>query len=1056
MEIKMLNIKGVKLWETPECIGINRLPARATLLPYESEKDALKRQRDKSSWYMSLNGDWDFMMKDKPESVPEDFCSKGFRGDWDKIKVPGNWTMQGYDRPHYTNVQMPFKPEPPFVPEENPTGLYRLEFELPDKWKKRRTVIHFGGVESCFYVYMNGEFVGVSKDCRTPAEFDISNFVKAGKNLLAVKVIRWSDGSYLEDQDHWWMAGIYRDVYLYSTDQTYIEDVFATAGLDDKYCDGELNVKARVASLKSLEDGWSFSFKLLDPNGKAVFSKPIEKEITLEQNPYRKKYYQVEIDEKIEKVSAWSAETPVLYTLVVALIDPKGKAVEYTSTRIGFRSIEVKNRELLINGKAVLIKGVNRHDHDDTTGKTVDLDSMLSDIKLMKQFNFNAVRTCHYPNDPLWYDLCDEYGLYIVDEANVEAHALFSLLCDDPRWTSAFVDRGMRMVERDKNHPCVIMWSLGNETGYGTNHDAMAGWIRHKDSSRILHYQGALAGLFEAASEGLPGLFGSNWEKKGKGMAATDVVCPMYPSVSNIIDFVKADCDPRPFIMCEYSHAMGNSNGNLKEYWDAIETYHGLQGGFIWDWVDQGIKKVDEKGREYWAYGGDFGDEPNDKNFCINGLIWPDRTPHPAMYEFKKLVQPLAVTALNLNQGSFKLTSKQDFIDLSWLEGSWKITVDGKTVQTGKLPKFKLNPGEDKEFKINYKTSFKISAGQEVFIEFNFVTSQKTPWCAKGHEIAWEQFKLPFTVAGEAKTGSDYPALAIKETAKKLTVSGSDFELSFDADKGGLCDWKWQGTSFFIEGPGLSIWRAAIDNDGIKAMGPNRVLGKWLEAGLNDIKLDSCNVKLIGKSPDKVEIEVVNQYHKNAFKHCQNYQIFSNGDVLVNNIMEADSKLPDLPRIGVTMTLPKGMEQLQWFGQGPHESYCDRKAGNRVGLYSSTVTDQYAPYILPQEHGNKTDVRWLSLADKKGSGLLFIAEDLMECSASHFTANDLFKAFHTNELEPRKEVIVNLDYRQRGLGGSSCGPDTLPEYRIEPGIYQFNYLMRPFNSKSEPAELARN
>ena len=1032
-----------RAWEKPECTGINCLPARSSLIPYQDQESALSLDRSRSHWFKSLNGKWRFILVSRPEAAPENFFNPEFDdSSWDEVEVPSNWTMQGYDRPHYTNVQMPFEQRPPHVPEENPTGLYRLRFAIPEAWEGRRIIIHFGGVESAFYLYLNGHTVGLSKDSRLPAEFDITPYIQSGENILAVMVLRWSDGSFLEDQDHWWMAGIYRDVYLYSTESVFIADVFAIASLDDHYKHGLLTVMTTIGSQLDIKGNWSIGAQLFDANKKPVFNADLKGYVDTRE---RFLNHQVKLEQVVRNPRLWSSEDPYLYTLIVYLQDPEGRRLETTSCRVGFRRVEVKNRELLINGRPVLLKGVNRHEHDDVRGKAVTYESMLTDVKLMKQFNFNAVRTSHYPNDPRWYDLCDEYGIYVIDEANIECHC-YQQLCQEPRWTQAFLTRGMRMVLRDKNHPSIILWSLGNESGYGFNHDALASWIRGFDPTRPLHYEGAISGV-------------ENW---GKGHHATDIVCPMYPQIKDIIHWAEHTDDWRPLIMCEYSHAMGNSNGNLKEYWEAIETYHGLQGGFIWDWVDQGLKKVDDQGHEYWAYGGDFGDEPNDRNFCINGLVWPDRKPHPAMYEFKKLAQPVAVEAKDLHQGKLIITNKQDFTSLGWLKGDWNLTVDGIVISKGKLPYLKTPPGESEEIVLPI-TKPRMKPGQECFLNVRFTTRRETHWAPQGHEVAWEQFAMPFEDKYREKVHIKGDNLCLEQNDKHAKIKGKNFQVEFDRQSGCLGSIIYYGQEMLVAGPKLNIWRAPTDNDGVKSLPNqmrNKALERWIAVGFDDLRYNTYQTAVRKNKDGSVRV-VIQQFiacraSPRAFDHKHIYTIYPSGDIVVENTIKVDRKLPDLPRIGVTLALPPGLENLCWFGRGPHENYCDRKAGAPVGLYCGTVDEQYVPYIMPQENGNKTDVRWLFLQAEKGVGLLFVGMRQLEFSVSHFTADDLYHAFHTNELQRRGEIILNLDCRQRGLGGASCGPDTLEKYLIKPGIYRFEYRIRPYLvDQDDPARLAR-
>lgn len=1039
-------------WEQPELTHLNRLPARATLIPFKTAAQARTCSREKSPWFRSLNGEWKFKLVENPEATPTTFLKPtASEASYRPIEVPGNWTVQGYDKPHYTNVQMPFKNEPPYVPDDNPTGLFRKSFSIPEEWQGRRIVIHFGGVESMYYLYVNGQQVGMAKDCRLPSEFDITPYVKPGQeNMLAVMVIRYSDGSYLEDQDHWWMAGIHRDVYLYSTDHAYLQDVFATATLDENYRHGLLNIKAKLGFASQPEADLTVDAALYQG------SKPVASLSGTVSASFRIDSYELEMVKRVNKPSPWSAETPTLYTLVVSLKDGRGRTLETTSCKVGFRSVETKNCELLINGKPVLIKGVNRHDHHDAKGKVVPRETMIRDIEVLKQFNFNAVRTSHYPNDPLWYDLCDEYGIYVLDEANIEAHDNYATLCRDPRWSQSFFERGFNVVVRDKNHPSVIGWSLGNETGYGENHDRIADAIRAYDPSRFVHNEGAIKPRWQQGRN----MYDTH------GTRSNDILNPMYPHVDAVKEYALnlSKQEYRPFIPCEYTHAMGNSNGNLKEYWDLIKQHHGLQGGFIWDWVDQGLlidasresltthsdslegeqlaaaraECLKPGGDFFWGYGGDFGDQPNDANFCINGMIWPDRTPHPAMYEFKKLVQPVAAT---LSGDTLTITNDQYFTDLRWLKASWELKVNGRTVQKGAIKPLATAPGQSVLIPLPLK-ALDLNPGEEAFLKVSFCAARKTPWCPAGHEVAWEQFALAARKAPPAKAGGDVRAVETKSTIK---VNAGSVTLAFSKRKGELTSLKHNGTELVVKGPKLNVWRAATDNDGIKHWSgqSRKPLGKWLDAGLNKLVYAPA-VTTLEQKAGSVTVTVLQTAQgrgcEHGFEHRQVYTITGEGAVSVRNRVVADGNLPELPRVGVTMQLVPGLEDLAWYGCGPHESYCDRKSGTPIDLYKSTVSDEYVPYILPQEHGNKVDVRWLALTGLQ-KRVRFTAAKRMECSVSHLTADDIFAAFHTHELKPREEVIVNIDYQQRGLGTGSCGPQTLEQYEIPPGCYDFTYTI---------------
>ncbi len=1047
--IPFLRLGNLNTFESPETLSLNRLPMRATLYPYPDEAKAQRNEREKSPWYRLLNGSWSFRMASKPAEVTlEDIAAGADRSRWDRVEVPGNWTLQGYGKPHYTNVQIPFSDEPPTVPEANPTGIYATTFDLPAEWRGRRIVIHFGGAESVLYVYVNGQPVGMGKDSRLPSEFDITPFVTVGKpNELVAVVVKWSDATFIEDQDQWWMGGLHREVYLISTEPVHIADIFATAGLENHYRDGKLVAKVKVGFPGQPEEDWCVETSLFDPQEKPLLKKPISTPVPVRSHEeWLRLEAHVEID--VKNVLAWSAELPHLYRLVVTLKNRAGKTIESTSTRIGFRSVEVSNRNLLINGKRVLIKGINRHDHHDTKGKALDRETLRLDAVTMKQFNFNAVRTSHYPNDPYWLDLCDELGLYIIDEANLESHAYYYQLCRDRRYTGAFLDRAVRMVERDKNHPSIILWSLGNESGYGPNHDAMAGWVRGYDPSRPLHYEGGIR-------------FQPN-EKRGShdwvnGTRVSDIICPMYSGIDQIIAWAKNKNHPdqtRPLILCEYSHAMGNSNGSLADYWDAFEKYPGLQGGFIWEWIDHGIKQTTSTGKEYWAYGGDFDDTPNDLNFVCDGLVWPDRKPHPAIAEFRYLAQPAKAVAFNPKNGVLQIQNKQDFANLAWVRGLWEVKVDGVVRAKGKLPGLKAAPQKSEVMKLKLPV-LKLEAGQEAFLNLRFESAVTTDWCPIGHVVGWEQFPLPAPKIKSFKTQikNNATPLILTQSATRIVVENDLVHLS--VTEGRIHAFQWKGKDLLLSGPELQIWRGPTDNDGIKGWtGQERkALGRWHKAGICKAEICAAPATVKKNLDGTVTLRLVHTAQCLAspkgvvLKH--NYTLAPDGTLAVENFFAVAKEMPDLPRLGVVLTLPAGFEQLMWFGRGPWENYSDRKRSALVDLYHSSVTKQYIPYIMPQEHGNHTDVRWLTLHRKNGLALRVKALGPLEFSVSHFTAQEITDSFHTYELEAkvRIETILHLDLMQRGLGTASCGPDTLDCYKITPRHYTWNYILQAVSAK---------
>jgi len=1033
-------------WETPELTAINRLDAHACLIPFQNRDAALSFDRAQSDWFKLLNGEWRFALLPKPADVPKGCFEPDFDDSaWDTITVPGNWTMQDtWDKPQYTNVKMPYQNRPPLVPEDNPTGVYRTCFTCPDGWAGRRTVIHFAGVESYYELYVNGVYVGMAKGSRTPSEFDITAALKEGENTLAVMVLKWSDSNYVEDQDHWWHGGIYRDVYVYSTGYGYIEDVFAQADLNVVSGAGELTVKTKLGferfsdtsapGIHGPQQDYTVRIELLDSAGNAVVC-----ESQVVDRSFRVQSYESEIATTVPAVKPWSAEAPELYTLLVTMVGAEGGEVDHRSVRVGFRNVKVRNRELLINGKAVLIKGANRHDHDDRTGKTISRETMVKDIKLLKQFNFNAVRTSHYPNDVLWYELCDEYGLYVIDETNLETHDNYATLCRDPRWTNAFVERGLRMVKRDKNHPCIFAWSLGNESGHGENHIKMVEAIRAYDPTRIIHHEGELK---------------ERWTQGGNCWHSTqyqynDLVDPMYSHVDAIIEWARTTDDQRPFIMCEFSHAMGNSNGNLREYFEAFETYHGLQGGFIWEWLDHGILQTDEKGREYWAYGGDFGEEIHDSNFCADGLIWPNRTPHPGMYEFKKLAQPVGIDAVDALVGKFRIHNKQYFTDLSWLTGSWEVTVDGRAIATGAVPPLATGPEASEVIELALPTP-DLKPGQECHVLIRFRAAAATSWCDAGHEVAWEQFAMPLEATLPADPARAALPVSLQEEGEVVTISCGDLTLTADKAAAEVTSVALRGETVIEAGPMLNMWRATLDNDGIRRWSgqDHKPMGQWLNEGLNNLQTQSAALSA-AMDGDAAVITIERVHHGEGsgklVRHCQEIRVLPTAEIQIINRVDADRALPSLPRIGVTLRTTAGFENLVYFGRGPHENHIDRNAGCAIGRFEGTVDEQHVPYIMPQENGNKTQVRWFTL-ENGSTGIRFRGAPTFEFSVRHFTNDDLFTSYHTNELEDKKrpETIISIDHIQRGVGTGSCGPQTLDKYCVEPGTYTFTYSIVPY------------
>jgi beta-galactosidase len=1026
--LPMLFVAGERTWEMPQLTSLNKLPPHAAGVPFASQKQALAMDHESSLWLQPLNGSWDFKILPQPE----DATMQVLREDgWRSITVPGSWTMQGFGKPQYTNVNMPFPNRPPDVPDENPTGVYRRTFQVPTDWDGRRIVLHIAGCEGALYVYVNGEPVGMSKDARTPAEFDVSTRVRLGadiENELVCVVTRWSDASFIEDQDHWWHSGIMREVFLFSTARPQLQDMYARSELSDDFSSATLKLTLHVGFPgEEYRDGHSVEVQMFDAAGNPVFGAPLAAPCLPPLNPIAwfntATRTKVELSAAVHAPALWSHESPNLYTIVVMLKGPHGD--DFHATRFGFRRVEIKGADLLINGQRVLINGVNYHDHDDTTGKAISRATMESDLRLMKQFNVNAVRTAHYPKDDYWYELCDRYGMYLIDEANIEAHAFYNEICSDMRYTNHFVERVRAMVERDKNYPSVILWSLGNESGYGPNHDAAAGYARHADPTRPLHYEGAITRWF-----------GKSWDG---GRAATDVVCPMYPFIHEIVEWAKEDKPgKRPLIMCEYSHTMGNSNGCLADYYEAFEKYPGLQGGFLWEWLDHGIRQTSADGEVHWAYGGDFGETIHDANFITDGIVWPDRTPHPALYEFKHLARPCTVEAIDA-AGRVRIVSRQYFSSLNRLRGEWELIVDGEPTQRGALPTLDIAPGAS----LDVTLPLNRPATGEQFVNVYFYQRDDTFWAAAGHEVARVQLALPQAApVSTAPTNTPAGRVAVHESATTVRLEAAGVRAVFARDSGRLIEFGG-AKNMVVAGPMLNVWRAGTDNDGIKLMlYPHTNLQRWLNQKLDRVEQRLESMTLLPGDVPVIEViyKASGREQWDDFTHTLRFTLSPAGELSIENHVAIGNGLNDLPRIGVSMALDPALENLEWYGRGPWENYADRKASALIGRFGGTVSGQHVPYIMPQENGHKTDVRWVRLGDA-GTGLQIAGATPFEFNASHFTDHDLFAAKHTYELEPRSEVILHLDAAHRGIGSASVGQDTLEQYQLLEKEYRFVFRL---------------
>ncbi len=1029
-------------WENEQMIAINKEPARATGLPFASVDSAveaytMKRPADafktwrNSPFYQSLNGNWRFHWVKSPDERPVDFYRTDFDvSGWDEIPVPSNWEIQGYGTPIYSNVTYPHLREPPKIignvrqrftaaREPNPVGSYRTTFTVPSDWAGRQAFIHFDGVASAFYLWINGQKVGYSQGSRTPAEFNITRYLRSGENILAAEVYRWCDGSYLEDQDFWRLSGIFRDVYLFSAPAVQLRDFFVLSDLDASYRDAEMTITAKIRNLSNGPARRRIRATLVDAQGhKTLLGQSEVVNVTAGQEA------ETQLNADIADPLKWTSETSNLYVVVLELLGPTSEMMEVKACHVGFREIELKDQQFLVNGVSVKLKGVNRHEHDPDRGQAVEIGSMVRDIELMKRNNINTVRTCHYPDHPLWYYLCDLYGLFIIDEANVESHGMGygrETLAAVASWEKAHVDRNVRMVERDKNHPCIVIWSLGNEAGGGPNFEAAAQAIRNIDTSRPIHYE--------------------------RMNSVADIDSQMYTSVAGVIAQGRSN-SPKPFVLCEYAHAMGNAIGNLQEYWDAIETYPRCIGGCIWDWVDQGLRKytgnTNPDGSKEWffAYGGDYGDQPNDNNFCCNGVVTPDRAVTAKLREVKKVYQYVGFDLGRVGRDSIAvdLKNKYFFTDLDRFELRWQLLEDGKVVAQGERPLAETQPGRSQTVTVPASRPA-LKPGAEYFLNVSLAQKEDELYVAAGHVVATAQFKLPYEVPAAPQVAPrQLPALMLVQSGDTIVVGGESVTVTFSRSRGTLTSLIYDGTELIEagQGPRLNLYRALGDND------------NWLRrdvqrAGLSDLSYTVKNVSTEQPAPGIIRIRAtVDCAGRNdtGMVHTATYTIFGDGSIDVTNRVEPYGSLSALPKIGVSLVLPKVFDTLTWLGRGPHESYVDRKRSAEVGLYKGSVAEQYERYVRPQENGNKTDVRWAALTDAKGNGLLVVTDGTYSVSAHHNTAQDYDQARHIDKVVPRDQVYLCIDAAHMGLGGASCGPRPLTKYILSARPMRFRYSLR--------------
>lgn len=1023
-------------WQDPEVWQVNKKEPTAYFIPFTS-KNKIQKDIFKSELISLLNGVWKFNLVTKPADRPLDFYKNEYNtNDWDEIKVPSNWELEGYDVPIYTNVQYPHEKTPPKIQEHyNPVGSYKRTFSIPDNWNNKEVILHFGAVSSAMYVWVNEEQVGYSEDSKTPAEFNITKYLKDGENTLSVQVFRWSDASYLEDQDFWRLSGITRDVYLIARDKQHIHDFTVTSPLINNFKDGQLDVSVDIVNNAKKAARVKVLWSIENENSR-IKSGILEKTLTSGKSTFQFKSL-------IQEAKPWTAETPNLYTLYIELQNKKGETIEVIKQDVGFRTIEIKDNTLHVNGQYIYLKGVNLHEHHDINGHVVDEKTMLKDIKIMKAHNINAVRTAHYPQPERWYELCNKYGLYLIDEANIESHGMGAELQAPfdknihvaylENWNGAHLARIKNMVERDKNQPSIIIWSMGNECGNGPVFYEAYEWIKSKDKTRLVQ--------FEQAGEN----------------KNTDIVCPMYASIENLEKYALKNPN-RPLIQCEYAHAMGNSVGNLQDYWDVIEKYKSLQGGFIWDWVDQGILTQSQSGEAYWAYGGDFGsdDVPSDGNFCLNGLVNPDRQVKPHLHEVKKVYQYVGFEAIDLESGTIEITNKYSFINLKSFTLHWEVLENGISVKSGDKPVPSINPYERK--KVNLNVSIDKKDDSEYFLNIYIKTKEEENLIPKEHIVAYKQFSIAQPkVKPSTKSKESIPNIV--ETKKSFEISSPGFVVTISKESGQLTQYKLGENELLLKGLVPNFWRAPIDNDYGNDF---PIISKmWRKAGER-----TQEVKVVPEKNDScVQVSstmmLCDQEGKVIADYKTVYSIFGNGAVIVNNLFIKIDSTPEIMRMGMSMQMPREYENMAWYGRGPHESYWDRKTSALVGHYSGLVKDQSWAYLRPQENGNKTDVRWMSLTNNQGKGLMFKGLPLIDVTARHQIMEDLESKGrtdgrqregvkpvnrHTFDVKPRNLTTVNIDYKQMGVGGdTSWGAWTHKKYRLCKNQYSYSFIIEPIS-----------
>ena len=1012
-------------WENPKLVNEGVEKPRATFVPYSGKQQAFSGDKFNTPFVHSLNGTWRFKFSAKPSERPLDFYKMDYNDDhWDDITVPSNWELEGFGVPVYTNVPYIFPCNPPYLDNEDlPIGSYRTSFEIPEGWDDKEVILHFESIAGAATVWVNGERIGYSKASKTAAEFDITKHLREGKNQLAVEVFKWSDASYLEDQDFWRLAGIERDVYLIARPKVSIEDFFAIGDLDKSYKNGIFNMDVTVRNFsEQAANNYTVEVALSEEEGKTLFTKRLPVP-TIASGQEQK----VAFKQNVSGPKLWSAEFPSLYDVAVTLKNAQGETVEMTAIKTGFRKIEMKNGQVWINGTPIIIRGTDIHEHHPKTGHTLTNETRLKDIQIMKQFNINAIRMSHYPQSPDMFKLCDKYGLYVIDEANIEAHGADgfdrsrhpSFISD---WLGQHMDRTQRMVERDKNHPCVIGWSTGNESDFGPNYVETYNWMKQRDPSRTVQC--------ERAPESEP---------------YSDIIAWMYTSPQKLQQYADRTDTNRPWILCEYAHAMGNSTGNFQEYWDIILKSPKLQGGFIWDWVDQGLEATDPNGRKYFSYGGDFGGDRwvHQENFCANGLVSADRTPHPGLYAVKKTYQGIYFEPVDVEKGKIKLINYYQFTNLDHYNYEWSFQVNDKVVANGTF-KAAGKPGTTTEVTIPLP-AYEPKPGEEYFLNLRALQKEATEMVPEGHIVASEQIWFPNSQYFKREITSN-GNLKVEKDEKALTFESGDVKGSINLKNGRLTSYQYKGKNLLTQAPTPNFWRAPTDND----------FGEMLQLRTNVWRTAGDNLKLVSIEVGQKtsEGQPVNVRYKIMYldiDYTVSYLIMNDGAVRVTaSIDMGDREMPELPRFGMKMQLPENFDNVSYYGRGPLENYWDRKRSMFVGRYESKVEDLGFQYIRPQENGNRTCIREVTLTDNEGLGVTIESVDQsLNFTARHNLDEDFDpgltkKQQHISDIDRRDIVALNVDLQQRGLGGdTSWGAQPMDQYRLLDKKYSYSYIIRP-------------